>query len=483
MQATTMNDAKTAASAATRQESDLLGTLEVPAEAWYGIHTTRALRNFPNQQGRQRTLGEFPMLVNALVQCKQAAAQVNGAISAIPAPVAAAIHDAGQRVLTGTLYDQFPIHSLHGGGGTSANMNTNEVLANLAEEALGGRRGQYRLVHPNDHVNRHQSTNDVYPTACRMAVIASWPGLESRLGQLADALDERIGAIGAVKRIARTCLQDAVVITFGDLLGGYAGFLRRQMAALERRMVCLHEVSLGGTAVGRASDVPAPYFDAIIEALSAASRDTGFRRAANLFDAFQNIDELVQCAGELDMLSRGLIKIARDLRLMASGPDTGFGEIHLPSVQAGSSMMPGKVNPVIPEFVIQNCFRVAGHAAAARMALDHGELDLNIWESLVTTSILESMDLLDDALTAISPCVSGLTPVDARSQRNCESTIACLTEMAKEHGYAKVQSLWRLTDGDGLLPGARLEQLRSQLGRHADGKRHDLASPNAGTSP
>jgi aspartate ammonia-lyase len=423
----------------TRKESDLLGMVDVPAEALYGAQTERARLNFPNTGGHSRRLGDFPDLVRALLLCKKAAARVNRDIGALDPGVATAIEAAADLLAADVRTGDFPLHSLHGGGGTSANMNANEVLANAAEEHLGGKRGGYQRVHPNDHVNRHQSTNDVYPTACRLAVRMAWPRCRAGMERVIAALEERIRTIGATKRIARTCLQDALVITFGDYLGGMVALLHRQLGELDAAVAGLAKVSLGGSAVGRTEDVPPAYLEGIIPALREVSGDNRLERAANLFDAYQHLDDLVACSDQLARLARSLIKMGKDFRLLASGPETGFGEIELPAVQPGSSMMPGKINPVIPEFLIQSCFRVIGLSQSASMALDHGELDLNVWESTVITAILESFELLADSLESFAErCLPGLEPNHAQNLRNLGATIPRLTEMAKEEGYAAV---------------------------------------------
>lgn len=422
-----------------REESDLLGTVTLPADALHGAQTERARLNFPNTGGHCRRLGDFPDLVRALLLCKKAAAKLNREIGAIDPMVADAIAAAADTVATRIDPRDFPLHSLHGGGGTSANMNVNEVLANAAEESVGGKRGQYQRVHPNDHVNRHQSTNDVYPTACRLAVRMAWPRCRTSVRGVIEAIEERIEAIGTTKRIARTCLQDALIITFGDYLGGILTLVQRQHEGLETAIDRLATVSMGGSAVGRSDEVPPAYFERIVPTLREVSGDDQLQRAPNLFDAYQNLDDLVACSDELARFARTLIKIGKDLRLLASGPETGFNEIDLPAVQPGSSMMPGKINPVIPEFLIQSCFRVIGLNHSASMALDHGELDLNIWESTVVTAILESFELLNDALnTFAGRCLRGLEPNQAQNLRNLGATIPRLTEMAKTEGYAAV---------------------------------------------
>lgn len=438
-----------AAEQSTRVEEDLIGSLDVPADAWYGIHTLRAMRNFPIDRSGEPRIGDFPALVDALVHCKQAAARANRETGHLDAQVAGAIEAAGERVLRERRYEAFPVHALHGGGGTSAHMNVNEVLANLAETALGGRLGEYRLVHPNDHVNLHQSTNDVYPTACRLALRRDWIPLREALYGLRRAVQSQVERYGDLPRLARTCLQDAIAIRFADFLGGYESFLSRRIAETDAAVTALRIVPLGGTAVGRASDVPDAYWTAVIDALRETSGFPDLEATDNFFDAFQNMDDLVHVAQMLDLLARGLIKMAKDLRLLASGPEGGLGEIVLPAVQAGSSIMPGKINPVIPEFMVQAGFRTLGLVAMAGHTLDHGELDLNIWESAACIPILQAMGVLHDAVGVFAGgCVAGLEPDTERNRRHAEGVIPYLAEMMKTHGYSKVTALWKASGHD-----------------------------------
>jgi aspartate ammonia-lyase len=431
----------------TRIEHDLLGNVKVPESALYGAQTQRAIQNFDLQA--QRTIGQFPRLVQGLILTKHAAAMVNLKIGLLDDSVGHAILDAAHEVLSREHYDQFPIHHLHGGGGTSANMNANEVLANLAEEMLGGKRGEYHLVHPNDHVNLNQSTNDVYPTACHIAVILKWPALNKALRSLADTIAAKAREFQSQQRIARTCLQDAVAISFANFFGGHAKFVRRSAECVGKAVDELHEVPLGGTIVGRADDVPPAYFKAVIPALCKVTGDSAYSRSKDLFDAAQNLDDLVRVSGELDLLARGIIKICRDLRLMGSGPEAGLGELILPAVQPGSSIMPGKINPVIPEFAIQLSFKVMGNHTACQAALDHGELDLNVWESVAVFGVLESMEFLQSAAqTLADKCVSGLAIDAERNSSNAQTIIPIVTEFVKRHGYSSVNEICRKAKGD-----------------------------------
>ena len=426
----------------TRTESDLLGEIEVPTEALHGAWTQRAVLNFPT--GNQRTIGSLPTLIEGLMAIKQAAARVNARNGFLPQEKANAIVDAAKSVLSEPHFDQFPVHALHGGGGTSANMNANEVVANLAEERLGGTRGHYRIIHPNDHVSLHQSTNDVYLTACHIAVLLHWPALETALDRLYETFDKRADELRDQRRIGRTCLQDAVDITFGDLLGGYASFVKRACVRVREAVDQLHSVNLGGTIVGRPEDVPEPYFHQIVAELAEVTGDVKFRRAENLFDAAQNPDDIAAVASQLDGLARGLIKIGQDFRWMGSGPEAGLQEVELPPMQPGSTCMPGKVNPVIPEFLIQAGFQVIGCNAASQAALEHGELDINIWESTFVFNILEAMEMLTTAVTQFEErCIRGFVVNEERNSRNADSIIALLRRLTLRYGYSKISDVCR----------------------------------------
>jgi aspartate ammonia-lyase len=450
----------------TRIETDLLGEVKVPAGALYGAQTARAVRNFP--VGNQRTIGSFPHLIRALLLIKKSAALTNEAIGALPERVAQAIVEAADKLLQALPPDEFPVHCLHGGGGTSANMNVNEVLANLSEEILGGRRGEYRLVHPNDHVNLHQSTNDVYPTACHMAVISQWQALGASLTRLGRALARAGEAYHDQVRLARTCLQDAVDISFGSYLGGMACQVDRLTARLDDAVDRLHAVNLGGTICGRPEDAPTAYLERIIGSLASVTGDGRYRRVDDLFDGAQNPDELVAVSAGLEILARSLIKIASDFRLLSSGPEAGLGEIALPAVQPGSSIMPGKVNPVVPEFVIQIAFRVIGNHAMCAAGLDHGELDLNVWESSMLVPILEAMELLESGIEAfMSRCVLGMRPNPEANARHARTLIPRLTRLSRLHGYQRVTAICKQAQGD-------LSTLRKLLDRNfPDSNRQD----------
>jgi aspartate ammonia-lyase len=449
-----------------RTEKDLLGEIQVSEQALYGAQTARAIENFP--LGRQRDIGSFPHFIKALLLIKKAAALANREIGALPADRADAIVGAVDQLLAHLPPGQFPIHHLHGGGGTSANMNANEVVANFGEELLGGRRGARRWLDPNDHVNLHQSTNDVYPTACHMAVLFQWPGLRDALASLRGALSQVGETFRPQVRLARTCLQDAVDISYGDYLGGMAAQIGRLEAQLDESVDRLHSVSLGGTICGRREDVPDVYLSLIVPVLASITGDARYKGSADLFDAAQNPDEMVAVSARLDLMARSLIKIAKDLRLLSSGPEAGLGEIRLPAVQPGSSIMPWKINPVIPEFLIQIGFRVIGNHAMCAAGLDHGELDLNVWESSIVFPILESMELLECGIRIFTDkCVRGLEPTAEVNNRHARTLIPRLTRLAREHGYQRVTQVCKQAHGD---PELLKRLLNDQFGDHENAK-------------
>jgi aspartate ammonia-lyase len=430
-----------------RTEKDLLGEIKVHGEALYGAQTQRAVENFPLHG--QKTIGDFPDLIQGLIRVKQAATRANAEAGELDESIGDAVLAACDTVLDQEMWDQFPVHTLHGGGGTSANMNANEVLANVAEESLGGRRGEYLRVHPNDHVNLNQSTNDVYPTACHVAVILRWKTLNKSTTHLARCLTEKGEALCDHLRLARTCLQDAVPIGFDEWLSGYVSLITRCEQRIGHAVADLHHVNLGGTIVGRRGDVPATYYNRVISSLCDVTGDPDYVRADNLFDAAQNPDDLVNVSQQLDLLASGIVKLCKDLRLLCSGPEAGIGEVLLPVVQPGSSAMPGKVNPVIPEFAIQLCLKARGLHSGCRMALEHGELDLNVWESGIIFGILESMDLLQCASDSLSErCVKGLQVLEERNLQNVGTIIPEITRLSKQFGYSRVSKICSEANGD-----------------------------------
>jgi aspartate ammonia-lyase len=389
----------------TRVEEDLLGERAVPADALYGIHTVRAVENLAFSG---HILANYPDYVGALATVKKAAARANRDAHAIDARRQDAIERACDALIRGEHLAQFPIDMLAGGGSIAVNMNMNEVVANLASEYLGGARGTYQPVHPKLHVNASQSTADVCHTAVRMTVLARWSGLRRVLAKCVATFRAKAAELRPIITISRTCLQDASRVSLGEIFGGHAEVLARRAQEIERSVRALTRINLGGTAVGSGSGAPAAYRQAIVKRLNEIASQK-FTLRPNLYDAAQNIDDLGAVSAQLAMLAEVLIKIAQDLRLLASGPNGGFGEIILPAVQEGSSIFPGKINPVIPETMIQCCFQVLGCERATRLALERGELNLNVFEGAAAVNIFDAIEMMQRSIALFAErCVSGI---------------------------------------------------------------------------
>jgi aspartate ammonia-lyase len=394
------------AKAAIRRERDLLGELEVPAHALYGIHTVRALNNL-SFSGRK--LGDYPVYVGALATVKKAAARANRDAGVLSARVGRAIEYACDVLMRGEHPEQFPVDMLGGGGEIAVNMNLNEVIANLANQSLGTRRGDYAPVDPKTHVNASQSTSEVCHSAARIALVQMWPVLESALDACTAALDASAREFAAVITLARTCLRDAEAASLGEFFGGQAQAVRRRTRELRRSIASLRRINLGGTAIGSGRGAPAAYRARVLRHARDIS-GIALRTRANLYDAAQNLDDLGEVAAQLALLAEVLIKIAADLRLLSSGPDGGFGEVNLPAVQEGSSFFPGKINPSVPETVLQCCFQVLGSERSVRLALERGELNLNIFGAAAVTNLFDMISMLQRALVLlVERCLQGMT--------------------------------------------------------------------------
>jgi aspartate ammonia-lyase len=419
-----------------RIEHDMIGPTKVPCEALFGGQTQRAVDLYPLMG--EKPLSAYPELIAAILQIKKAAVIANLDSGDLPENIGRAILGAVESLLENAPADQFPVHAFHGGGGVSTNMNVNEVIANMANrDAFRMPLGMYDPVHPNDHVNLNQSTNDVLTTACHLAVISKWRALEAALSDLGSAFARQGRKWEHVERIARTCLQDAVEITYKDFFSGYEALIRRHIRRLNASIKELRTVNLGGNIVGRRGDTSDAYFGAVMGVLNRVLGGDSLIRSDCLFDCSQNHDDLVCVASQLELLARGLVKIAKDFRLMASGPQTGFGEISLPAVQPGSSALPGKINPTIPEFLVQCGFYAVGRSHSAIMTIDHGELDLNVWESTVINNVLDSMSCLENGVRVFTTrCLSGVDVHLKRNEENVNTLIPLLIRIKKVKGYS-----------------------------------------------
>jgi aspartate ammonia-lyase len=436
----------------TRQEVDSIGAHTVPASALYGIQTQRAVELYP--LGGAARFSDYPLLLDGMLQVKKAAARTNIETGAIKAALGEAIIRAVDGLLAEPRPAAFPVHAFHGGGGISFNMNINEVLANIANaESFSAAYGSYTPIHPNDHVNLNHSTADCLSTACHIAALTAFEGLSKEIEGLAADLD-RLGIEWApLRKLARTCLQDAVDIGFEDYLGGVAACLRINLARAAQDAASLRHISLGGNIIGRSNDCDPDFFAHIIPVLNGQLAKAGFSagltRADNLFAASQAHDRLVALAGSLDQTARTLIRFAKDLRLMASGPHGGFGEIRLPAVQPGSSAIPGKVNPTIPEFMVQCGMMACGRAAAVVMTADHGEMDYNPWEAVVITGLLDMIAILKAGVSTLRRnCVEGMRPDVARNTDNATSLLPSLIRLKQLKGYSHASFVAKEAAGD-----------------------------------
>ena len=421
---------------ATRTEQDGLGRLEVPADAYWGIHTLRATRNFPFS-----SYGLHPAFIRAFAQVKQACARANTLLGHLPEPTGRAIMDACAEIAKGGLADQIVVDAFQGGAGTSTNMNFNEVIAGRAAELLGGGRGDRELVHPLRHVNMHQSTNDVFPTALKVACLSLLSDLEKAIGRFQESLQEREAAFRNVVKVARTELTDAVPMTLGMTFGAFADAVARDRWRIFKCRERLKRVNLGGTAIGTGLGAPREYILSVTGHLASI---TGLpvSRAENLVDATQNMDVFVEVSGMLKACAATLMKIASDLRLLSSGPDTGFGEITLPPLQAGSSIMAGKINPVMPEAATQAAIRVMSNDQAVTLAASLGQLELNHLLPLIAHSMTESLTLLISACNGLAElCVPGVEPCADRCRRHVERSSALATVLVPFLGYDRVGEL------------------------------------------
>lgn len=418
----------------TREEQDLLGRLHVPAQSLCGIHTMRAVENFP-LSGRL----VHPELVRAYGAVKRACADTNCALGfwSDDPPKAQAIIQSATEMMNGLLTQHIVVDHLQGGAGTSTNMNVNEVLANRALAILGEPLGNYKRVSPLDDINRHQSTNDTYPTALRLAAIRLLDGLEQKLVALQESFQDKEKRFAHVVKVGRTQLQDAVLITLGREMGSYAEAINRDRWRVYKCQERLRVVNLGGTAIGTGLTAPRQFIFRVVDALRDVT-GIGFARAENLVEATQNTDVFVEVSGILKACASSLLKIATDLRLLASGPEAGFGEILLPERQAGSSIMPGKVNPVIPEAVGQVAMLVMGYDATLTMACSMGNLELNPFLPLVAVCLLETCELLTNACAVFQRlCVDGIEANEPRCRESVAGSVALATALVPALGYDK----------------------------------------------
>ncbi len=430
----------------TRTEKDPLGTLEVPTDALYGVQTLRAVQNFPISG-----LRPLPAFIDATVRIKRAAALTHKETGRLDAKLADAIVKAADEVLSGKHRDQFVVDVYQAGAGTSHNMNANEVLANRANEILGAARGSYSPVHPNDHVNMAQSTNDVIPTAIRLACLTELPSLQQAFDALAKEFERKGDEFDDVVKSGRTHLQDAMPIRLGQELHAYAGSLRRGIKRVVEAADYLRDLGIGGSAVGTGVNVEPEYPHLMVKYLRESAK-IDLREGKDRVQLMQSMGDVAGFSAQLRVLALDLSKIASDLRLMASGPRTGLDEIRLPAVQPGSSIMPGKVNPSIPEMVNQVCFQVIGNDACVSAAAEHGQLELNVMMPVIAYNVLLSMLILRNSARVLAEkTVKGMEANEEQAKYWLERSAALATALAPQIGYARAAELSKQSVKENIL--------------------------------
>ncbi|UCE23191.1 MAG: aspartate ammonia-lyase [Candidatus Zixiibacteriota bacterium] len=424
----------------TRTEHDLLGDREVPYEYYYGVQTLRALENF-NISGISLT--HFPLLISSLAMVKMAAAKANFELGLLSQPVTDAIVQACGEIINGKLHTQFVVDMIQGGAGTSTNMNANEVIANRALEILGYERGEYKYCHPNNHVNLSQSTNDAYPTALKIALIRKNQRLTGSLKLLVDSFRAKAAEFAGIIKMGRTQLQDAVPMTLGQEFEAFAVTLEEEIERLNVNANLFLEVNMGGTAIGTGINADPEYSRKVIEHLREITR-LDIKLAENLVEATQDTGAFVMYSSAIKRLAVKLSKLCNDLRLLSSGPRAGLNEINLPAMQPGSSIMPGKVNPVIPEVVNQIAFKVIGNDLTVTLAAEAGQLELNVMEPVIAQSIFESIEMLRNGMATLRHrCVDGITANEADCRRMVENSIGLVTALNPVLGYEVCTTLAR----------------------------------------
>lgn len=457
-----------------RMEHDSIGALNVPAEAYYGVQSMRAATNF---QITHRPL--HPVLIDSIVMVKKAAAITNEKSGKLDQQIAQVIIQACDEILDGNLRDQFIVDAIQGGAGTSANMNANEVIANRAIEILGGTKGDYSIVHPNDHVNMSQSTNDVIPTAGKITVLKLLPQTIKELEKLEKAMEEKEAEFDDILKMGRTQLQDAVPMRLGQSFGAFAHVLKRDIKRLKNVMEEMKVLNIGATAIGTAINVD-PYYLANISYELSKVAGISLKQADDLIDATQNLDGFVSVSGVLKTCAVDISKISNDLRLMSSGPRTGLSEINLPARQNGSSIMPGKINPVIPEVVSQVAYLIIGHDYTITMAAEAGQLELNAFEPVLFHHLFESIDTLKEAAATLTKhCITGITANKGQCEEYIEKSVGISTALCPYIGYAKSAEIAKKS----LKTGISVKELVLEEGLLKEEELKEILKPEKMTQP
>ena len=459
-----------------RIETDLLGQREIPAQAYWGVHTLRAVENFPIT-GTQ--IGSIPEFITALCKVKQAAALTNAELGSLPFAKRDLILQVCDEIIAGQFHDQFVVDVIQGGAGTSTNMNVNEVIANRALELMGHAKGEYTHLHPNDDVNASQSTNDVYPTAVRIAVATLIDQLLEQMALLRVAYEAKSKEFSNILKMGRTQLQDAVPMTLGQEFSTYAVMLKEDEQRLREAQALMYEINLGATAIGTGINTDPAYAARVTEHLSSLVGNT-LIKADNMIEATQDTGAFVQVSGVLKRVAVKLSKVCNDLRLLSSGPQVGFGEINLPARQAGSSIMPGKVNPVIPEVVNQIAFEVVGNDIAVTMASEGGQLQLNAFEPIMLWSLVKSIrHLARGCETLRKHCVVGITANTEKLAQQVRQSAGLATALNPYIGYKNATKI----ACEAILTGRSVADLVLEYGLLDPQKLEEILRPEVLTQP
>jgi fumarate hydratase class II/aspartate ammonia-lyase len=457
-----------------RIEKDSLGKVSVPLEAYYGAQTVRALQNFPISGIKPHSV-----FTKSMIYVKRAAAKVNNELGCLDDKKCGAIINAADRIIGGEFQNQFVVDVYQAGAGTSCNMNINEVMANIAIENLGGQKGDYSIVHPNDHVNFGQSTNDVIPTAMRISALFLLTELFSVVDELADSFDKKAKEFDKIIKSGRTHLQDAAPVRLGQEFSGYAAAVAKASENIKKASDALKELGIGGTAVGTGLNTHPDYAKKVVKELREIT-DLDVRGANNLFEAMQSNASIVEVSGSVKVLAIELIRIANDLRLLSSGPKTGLAEITLPPVQPGSSIMPGKVNPVMAEMLNMVCFSILGNDLTVTMASQAGQFELNVMMPVMQYKLLDSISILTNALKVFTDkCVKGITVNEDRCYQYAINSMAIVTALNPYIGYSKAAEIAK----ESLVTGKSIKGIILEKNLMSEERLDELLSPISMTKP
>jgi aspartate ammonia-lyase len=457
-----------------RVEHDFLGEIQIQDEVYYGVQTTRALENFviTNHRLNDDFIASFGIV-------KAAAAKANMRTGRMSVKIGNAIVQAAEEIIAGKLHDQFVVDCIQGGAGTSMNMNANEVIANRALEILGEKKGDYALISPNNHVNMAQSTNDVMPTAMRICTITKAKKLITALEDMAATFTAKGDSFNHILKMGRTHLQDAVPITLGQEFYAYAEATKRAIKRVKENVKNMHFVNMGATAVGTGLNAEPEYIKFVVEELSNLTGEK-IESADNLVDATQNTDQISEISSALKVTALALCKIASDLRLMASGPRCGLGELFLPARQPGSSIMPGKVNPVIPETVNQVAYQVIGNDLVISLAVENGQFELNVMEPVMAYNLFNSLTILTNVVNTLNhKCVKGIEANEERCREMIDKSVGIVTALLPHIGYEQSSSIAK----EALNTGASVKELVISKGLLTAAQLEVILSPSEMTRP